>query len=149
MKIGILILSIFILSCSDDSPTEVEKLIFGDVTLSSQADVNSFEGVYISGSLNITGAYIADLSPLITLTAIGADLRISNNDTLMSLDGLSSISSVGRMLIISDNSTLKNLVGLSSLTSIGLDMQIENNSALMNMVGLSSLTTVGSHDKVH
>jgi len=131
--------SILVFSCSEDSPTEVEKVISGDVTLSSQAEVNSFKGTSITGWLTISGADITDLSPLKTLTSIGFELRLQDSYSLTNLDGLSNLASVGNIYLY-NNYSLTNLDGLSRITS-SKRIVILSNLSLTNLDGLSNITS--------
>lgn len=110
----------------------------GDITLSSQSDVDAFNCTSFIWNLTIEGADIEDLSPLNTLVRIGESLKIFNNNSLTNLDGLSSLTSAGSVEIW-NNDALSNLDGLSSLAFVDGDLRIINNDALTNLDGLSSL----------
>jgi len=129
-----------------------------DILLSTQVDVDNFQSAYggggvcnkVSGSLIIRdSADITNLDGLSSLTNVGRNLEIFENDALVDLDGLSSLTSVGGDLLISSNHALTNLDGLSSLTNVtsvgggGYYMQISGNDALANLNGLSSLARIG------
>src|SRR5687768_12748392 len=70
-------LSIFNVFAQSSAPGICE----GDVTLSSQAEVDAFNCTEITGSLTISGADIVDLSPLNILTKVGT-IIISENTNL-------------------------------------------------------------------
>ena len=77
---------------------------------------------------------------------MGGDLRISGNDALTNLDGLSRLTSVVGYATIGNNA-LTHLNGLSSLSSVGTGWQegglsIRENGLLTNLSGLSNLTYV-------
>jgi hypothetical protein len=118
----------------------------GDITLSSQADVDAFNCTEITGSLYISGADITDLSPLQNLTKVGR-LFITENTNLATVDGLSGLREITLMsgfpyaIGISGNPSLKNLDGLGSLTmdSIG-PIAITYNASLETINGFSSVT---------
>jgi hypothetical protein len=93
------------------------QVIEGDVTLSSQAEVEAFAGSFVTGNLTIQGSDIIDLTTLMTLDSVGGDLWVEDNDSLSNLNGLSNITSVGG-LIIASNYSLTNLDGLSNLSSL-------------------------------
>ena len=93
------------------------QVITGDVTLSSQAEVNSFVGTSINGSLTIEGTDITDLTPLLTLVSVDSGFIIKLNDLLTNLDGLSSITSVGYYLETGENGALNSFCGLYQLLS--------------------------------
>ena len=119
------------------------QVITGNVTLSSQSEVNAFSGTSITGYLYISGADITDLTPLSSLTSVGGNLKINNDSTLQKLDGLTNITSVGGGLDVDDNSVLQNLDSLSSITSIGGFLYVYSNSKLDNLNGLIGITSVG------
>ena len=52
------------------------QVIEGDVTLSTQAEVNSFAGTSIAGNIAIQGDDIIDLTPLSTLLSVGGYLYV-------------------------------------------------------------------------
>ncbi|MCH8303837.1 MAG: hypothetical protein IIB94_01770 [Candidatus Marinimicrobia bacterium] len=92
----LLVLPLAIACSDDDDPTGPSTdVIEGDVSLSTQAEVNSFAGAYITGSLTITGSDIVDLTPLSTLDSLGGDLVVTVNPALTNLNGLSNITSLG------------------------------------------------------
>lgn len=116
----------------------------GDITLTSQGEVNAFNCSEVEGNLLISGgASITDLSPLSELIGVGNNLAIVTHRALESLSGLENLSSVGGSLRIASNqSSLGSLTGLEGLESIGGDLEIEFNS-LQSLAGLGSLTSVG------
>jgi|FLOH01.1.fsa_nt_gi hypothetical protein len=115
----------------------------GNLTLTTQAQVNAFAYTSVTGNLILHDGDITNLSPLSSLTTVGGDLQIYNIYGLANLNGLSSLSSVGGNLWFNGNFLLSNLNGLSSLTTVGGDVQIWTNRGLLNLNGLSSLTSVG------
>ena len=91
----------------------------GDIVLRSQAQVNAFPAgctVY-TGSIQIQGADITDLSPLANLQRITGRLAILSNNQLASIAGLSSLSSVAGAVQITSNPQLTSLTGLEKLTT--------------------------------
>ncbi len=78
-------------------------------------------------------------------------VSISNNASLLNLDGLASlkvISGNGATLDVSDNKSLQNIDGLSSLTTVsgggrGVGVFIINNDAIKNIDGLASFINFG------
>jgi hypothetical protein len=118
------------------------------VTLSSQADVDSFPSRYCSTlcSLNIQGNDITNLDSLYVLTKVGS-LSITFNPSLTNIDGLSHLirmeSDCGAQgLNISSNQTLGDLNGLSSLTYIAGPLTISSNTMLADINGLSNVSEV-------
>src|SRR6267154_2055468 len=127
----------------------------GDITLTSEAEVDAFAATYgcavITGTLTISGDDITNLDSLHSLTRVEHDLIISNNPNLIDLTGLSSLTYVGAGgagpypgAHISYNPKLTNLDGLNKLASVAGMLEIYNNDALTNLDGLSSLASVGS-----
>jgi hypothetical protein len=86
--------------------------------------------------------YIKNLTALENLTSIGG-FSIYSNDALTSLDGLGNITSISGDLWIKENDALTNLSGLENLASIGKHMYIENNKAITSLSGLGNLASVG------
>jgi hypothetical protein len=82
--------------------------------LNSQARVDVFDCVSVSGNLSIIGDV--------------------NN-----VDGLSILTSVGGNLVISGAPALDNLDGLANLTSVGGSLTIETNEKLINCQGIAPL----------
>ena len=125
----------------------------GDVTLSSQAEVDSFVADYpdcteIAGELVIGGGLssttdITNISGLSGLTSIAGKLRIRFNAVLTSLTGLEQLTFVGVDLSIRVNPVLTSLEGLEQLTSIGRNFFLEENASLTSLAGLSQLTSIG------
>ncbi len=68
-------------------------------------------------------------------------VHISDNDALVTLEGLSALETIGS-LYIHENNALRSLEGLSALRSAGT-LWIVDNDALTNLVGHTSLETVG------
>lgn len=125
------------------------QVIEGDISLTTQAEVDSFSGTSITGSLYIKGNDITDLTPLSSLTSVGDDLEIGNNAALTTLDGLNNINSVGYNLVVIDNPVLTNLDGLINVTSVGHILEVRYNDTLTTLDGLSNITSVGSNLSVN
>ena len=117
----------------------------GDVTLSSQAQVNAFPpGCFtVPGNLRISGTDITNLNSLSSLTSVGVSLFIRDNAALTSVSSLSGLRQVGGALQIITNNALPSLNGLQSLTSVGVDLDIQSNAALTSVSSLSGLRQVG------
>ncbi|MFA5556648.1 MAG: hypothetical protein WDA29_06030, partial [Flavobacteriaceae bacterium] len=128
----------------------------GNVTLSTQAQVNNFAQNYpnctqINGNLVIgystssSTSNITNLTPLQNITGITGNIRIRNNATLSTLNGLNNLENIGGHLDIYYNSELKNIDELIGLESIGGHLDIYNNPKLQNLNGLSNLTQIGGY----
>lgn len=109
---------------------DISKLRFhpGNVTLSSQNEVNAFDLQYLDGSLTITGNDITDLAPLYSLTRINGALIIRGNPNLVDINGFNSLVKLG-FISIENNSKLERLSGFNVLESCG-GMFIQNNDKL-------------------
>ena len=90
----------------------------GDVVLSSQDAVNSFNCSEVEGDLTIQGTGISDLTPMTVLRAVGGRLTVTGTRQLISLDGLDSHRSVTRGILVSENESLVTLRGLSGLSTL-------------------------------
>ncbi len=120
----------------------------GNITLTTQAEVDAFNFTKINGKLIIKEASpgaITNIDNLSILTSV-FDITIENNTALTNINGLSNITGLSSdfvelNLVIKDNSSLVNLDGLSNLKAEGQDLRVINNSQLQNIDGLSGITT--------
>jgi hypothetical protein len=133
-----------------------DQVCTGDVTLSSQAEVDAFNCTELTGNLTISGNDITNLDNLASLRKVSGVLRIENNPNLITLDGLSVLNSIGEdlpsgnppsseapeALIIVNNVTLLHCDGLSSLHSINGGLRIERNTNLVSLNGFQNLLLV-------
>ncbi|MCG6959221.1 T9SS type A sorting domain-containing protein [bacterium BMS3Abin03] len=118
----------------------------GDLTLTSQAQVDAFNYTRVTGNLTIQEAIpgnITNLDGLSGLIGLGqldyGSLYIDSNIALTNLDGLASLLTVHGSLFISGNTALTNLDGLSSLDWVGRHLFISYNNSLTNIDGLSNI----------
>jgi hypothetical protein len=115
-----------------------------DITLNSQADVDSFQANHgpcdtVTGELKIEGDDISSLAGLSELTEVW-HLNIWNNPQLGSLEGLDAVT-YASWLHIANNPSLTNLQGV---TANGLGtLLVTGNEALVNLQGLEALEHVG------
>lgn len=86
---------------------------------------------------------LTTVGPHPSANGVSAFVIIENNASLTDLNGLSALSSILGSLHITDNPSLLSVDGLSSLTRV-YDVGIGGNTALTRMGGLSSLTNVGN-----
>ncbi len=116
----------------------------GDITLSSQADVNAWPGcTIVEGNLVISGNDITDLSPLATLQKVRTLFHLDNNANLTNLTGLENLDSVG-VLFVTGNAQLPNLNGLEGLNQQEIvSIIIENNPNLLTVNNLNNFTRSG------
>ncbi|PSR51874.1 hypothetical protein AHMF7605_28600 [Adhaeribacter arboris] len=130
-----------------NSAAEIEaacpKVYQGDITLSTQAEVDAFKYTEVTGTLNIIGqSDIINLQPLTRLSKVGS-LYIGYNHALSSLAGLENLTSVEKNLTINSNYVLQDLKGLKNLISVGGKFDLEFNPRVTTLAGQESLTSVG------
>jgi hypothetical protein len=126
-----------------------------DITLTTQAEVDSFQATYggggvcdrVIGDLSVSGGDITNLDGLANITGVGGGLYIGYRE-LTHLDGLANITGmVGSLSIDSNtvltNTVLTNLDGLANITSVGGSLYIGYNYLLTNLNGLANITSVG------
>ena len=119
----------------------------GNVTLTSQAEVNNFQAMYpnctqITGNLTIQGSNITDLTPLSNLTYVSGLLDIRNNP-LTTLNGLHNLTAIGGNFNLFGNGNLTHVNALSNLTSIGGGLEVWLATSLQNLSGMSNVTSIG------
>jgi len=115
----------------------------GNLTLTSQAQVDAFNYTMVTGSLTIDGNpdnAITNLNGLSELISVGGNLHIFGNTALASLTGLGALTSVGSINTF-NNPALTSLTGLGALTSVG-SLYIQSNSALTSFAGLGTITSL-------
>ena len=73
----------------------IDGVVFeGDVTLTSQAEVNAFHYSEVTGGLTISGDDVTNVNALASLQRVKS-LRIVGNASLTNVDGLSALVQVG------------------------------------------------------
>lgn len=119
--------------------------IHGNPALASIDALSGLTGIGTSTATTLTyrgvsvhGTAISSISAFSNLTQINAELNISDNPNLTSLQGLNGITSIAGFLRIYNNG-LTNLDGLANLTSIGGNLTIDG-PALTSVTGLSNLS---------
>lgn len=95
----------------------------------------------IAGDLAISGAAVADLEPLSSLTEVAGDLFLGPTSRLGDLRGLRRLAAVGGDLRVSHNFALGGLY-LNALARVGGDLEVEGNLALVG-ASLARLRAVG------
>ena len=138
----------------------------GDITLTTQAEVDNYDCGIHHGNLDINGNGITNLNGLSELTEVRGELDlnirnitdftgldnltsvegmlfIDNNESLTSLTGLGNLTSVGGNLVIASNESLTDLTGFDNLTSVGGDLIFINSSSMTSFTGLDNLTSIG------
>ncbi|HRD81757.1 MAG TPA: T9SS type A sorting domain-containing protein [Saprospiraceae bacterium] len=129
------------------TPLFAQNCLPGGLTLTTQAEVNSFPVNHpgctaITGNVVIQGAAITNLAPLANLRQIDGDLLISNCSALPNLNGLHRLNLVGGTVRIQNNEALQAL-GLDSLRSVRGDfMYISNSPRLQSLSTLNRLDSI-------
>ena len=137
------------------SQTEIDDFNFtevtGDLTINDTDDGNITnliglrELTQIGGFLNVgNNISLTSLNGLVNLIQIGGELRIQTNGSLVSLSGLESLKTVGGLFLIRSNPQLTSLTALTSLTTLGERLFIDDNDMLVSLNGLESITTINS-----
>jgi len=83
---------------------------------------------------------LLNLSALNKLTAIPVDMTINYNENLISLNGLESVSSIGGRMDVSYNPALETIDNLMNVTSISGDLKIMGNNSLSSLEGLDNIS---------
>lgn len=120
----------------------------GDVVLSSQAAIDNFIMQYpncteIKGNLTISGDGITNLEALRNLQSLKAQVNITHNKDLISLNGLRNVKSAYR-LWIADNAVLSSLNGFTSLENVGEWLFVGVNPNLVQIGIFNNLKTCKS-----
>ncbi|NJB82480.1 FISUMP domain-containing protein [Wenyingzhuangia aestuarii] len=118
----------------------------GDVTLSTQKQIDDFNYTLINGNLIISGTTpnsITNLDGLKTLKSISKSLLIKNNNSITNINGLKNLNAIGGYLDISNNLKLTSLTGLENLSEIPTDLVISDNISLKSIASLSKILKVG------
>ncbi len=143
----------------------------GNITLTSQEQVNNFSDTYnnctnIDGYLIIQGSDITNLQGLSNLNSISGALGVIQCPSLISLAGLSGLNGIGGLTMfgsynISDISQLQNVTtdlqglnisntklislnGLQNISNITGDISINSNPYLASIASISHVTVTGS-----
>lgn len=117
----------------------------GNISLFSQEEVNNFginNYTTVTGHIYITSASgntpVTDLSPLETISTIGGNLTIKDNNYLETIFGLGIIS-IGENLEIINNIRLENIGALSLLETVDNDLIIYG-SSVQSLNSIAQLT---------
>lgn len=111
-------------------------LQFKSTNLTSLADFANI--TIVGGSMVIRDCDNLITIPQLSISSIGTDLDIRNNDVLQDMSGLSSITSVTGKLLVRDNAALPALTGLQNLGAApGGQIYINNNTVLNNISALN------------
>jgi hypothetical protein len=129
-------------------------VIGGNASLTSLAGLSALESVggelIIDGNAALTslgmgslhstfGSFSVEFNPVLTnanvpsLTSVGGNAEIFDNDALATLDGLTALTFVGGNLYVSENDQLMSLSGLGNLTDVGDYLFIQGNDSLSSL----------------
>ncbi|MBC7607248.1 MAG: T9SS type A sorting domain-containing protein [Burkholderiales bacterium] len=119
----------------------------GNVTLSSQAEVNAFAVNFpnctqITGNLYVTGSGITDLTPLSQINSVSGELAVYFSPSIERLNGLNGITSVGT-ISLGGNAILNDISALSNLTTVSNTLSVSNCPQLTSLNGLQGITATG------
>ena len=114
----------------------------GNLTLTTQAQVDAFNYTEIDGSLTITGFEITNLDGLSELVKIEENLFVQHTYELLNVNGLFNLKEVMNTIYFKNNRVLIDLYGLSALEFTS-GLQITGNALLTNIDGLVKLERLG------
>lgn len=127
------------------------------IAFTNQQQIDDFPLNYpgcteIGGTVEISGADIADLSGLSAVTHIGGALLIYSNYILPNLEGLNSLAKIDGNLLLWSNDLLGDMSGLNSLArvvgDVGIGVNLNTcfcpigNASLTSFNGLENLQTI-------
>ncbi|MDH7447669.1 T9SS type A sorting domain-containing protein [Aquimarina sp. 2201CG14-23] len=124
----------------------------GNLTLTSQAEVNAFNYSEIQGNLTIRETIpgnIIDLSTLTSLEKLEGGLFVKSNKNIQNLNGFSNLTAVNGTLQIEGNANLENLSGLSGIERVTRDLLIHNNHKIKTLTAFNNLVVLGGKLSVH
>ncbi len=75
----------------------------------------------IDGDVEISGVDINNLDSLHVLTAIGGNLSIVTNNSLINLSGLDNVTSIGGGILVKNNDLMMSLTGLDNIDAVSID----------------------------
>lgn len=136
----------FVVDVSTDNAVECGAPVVctGDYTVTNQTELDALALCNeITGNLVIDGSTdIANLDVLTNLTTLGGKLEIRDNTILANVGGLANLTSFGGLnLRIENNDALISLNGLGGITNV-FNFNIRDNLLLPDLTGLENLTTV-------
>lgn len=109
-------------------------------------DAHAFDGFenlqVIRGNLIVSDTSVRRIE-LPALRVVSGDVRILNNQNLVTLEGLGSLVGIGGSLRLEKNPSLQSLVGVESLTVVGGKLELVENQSLESLAGAESLVALG------
>lgn len=122
----------------------------GGMSIAANDSLQSLEGFgenlsQINHLVITDNANLNDLNGLLaTNGALDGSMRISNNQSLESLNGLKFKSDITFAVEIKGNPLLADISAMNAINKVGRDLIISDNQALGNLDGLSNLFSVGN-----
>ncbi len=124
------------------------KIYEGNLILTSQAQVDTFDYCEITGNLTIqedVAGDITDLSSLATLETLGGGLYFKSNTSITNLDAFHNLKMINGSLELSKNAILANIDGLSGLEIINGNLVISINKKITSLRAFNTLTTLNGN----
>ena len=136
--------------------TQLSTFYKGDITLSSQEEVDEFisNTTLIDGNLTIGYTYgssrsnITNLVPLRNITDITGNLRIEQNGSLDNINALNNLQSIGDDFRVNSNDKLTTLGNFSNLQFIGGYFVVRDHNQLTALGDFPALQTIGGYFSV-
>ncbi len=119
-----------------------QNICVGDVSLTSQEEVNAFDCTEVTGTLTITGSSVVDLTPLKNLKRVGEHFIIFATSNLTNVDGLENLEEVNCSLEFKSNTALQQVYGLENIKRVGRNLTFYNNRWLVTLEGIQSIDSV-------
>ena len=136
-------LLIFTFFCLGQFSISVSAQCTGNITLTTQAQVDAFSCTIFDGDLTIVGT-VTDLTPLINLTEVTGSLQIENCSVLTNLDGLQGLMTIGEDLRINDNLSLSSIDFFTNLQTVGDEIRVIENDILTGISTFNNLVSTGN-----
>ncbi|MEM6291500.1 MAG: hypothetical protein AAGA54_09555 [Myxococcota bacterium] len=131
-------------------PTCREELVDRNVGISSLEDLEALAGVTeIGGHLQIASADLVCLDALACLRRVGGEVRILENEQLLSTAGLAAVEEVAddvedsSGILVSNNAALETLAGFDRLDAKYEHLVVWDNPALKRITAFSSVNEMG------
>ncbi|WP_299246469.1 LamG-like jellyroll fold domain-containing protein [uncultured Aquimarina sp.] len=121
-------------------------VVTGDVTLTTQAEVDNFVTTtlgscgIIEGDVTINGT-ITDVSGFSNLHTISGDLHLEGN-IVDDLSGFNSLTTIGGNFTLKDMTNTTSIASFSNVTSLGGNLTVDNLDLLTEITILDQITTI-------
>ena len=130
----------------------VGQVYEGDLTITSQTDIDNFNYTEIIGSLIIDGTDLATVTGFETLKNVTGSITVTENEQLKTLNAFHNLTTVGRTVNIQNNEDLESISGFGKLEQIGTYInhnrhgtdyvRIGNNRSLKSIEGFESFKNI-------